>query len=257
MSPDPIVPLQSLPTPSGWDSPPAPPALELSGLSVSYGGMRAIRDVSLVVPPGAVVALLGANGAGKSTTLRAISGVIRADRGQIRVSGRRIDRQPAYRISRMGVVHVPEGRGVFPNLTVRENLEMAEASPGAVGDPVGEGAALFPVLGNRLPQIAGSLSGGEQQMLALARALVTRPQVLMVDEISMGLAPIIVGQLFETLRERVASGVSLLIVEQYVEAALGMADYAYVMDKGVIVDVGQPADLRAHGLVTAYLGGAA
>ncbi|MHB1710587.1 MAG: ABC transporter ATP-binding protein [Acidimicrobiales bacterium] len=239
-------------------SPRAPaPALELSGLSVSYGGLQAIRDVSLVVPRGAVVALLGANGAGKSTTLRAISGVLRADRGQIRAGGRRIDRRPAYRISRMGVVHVPEGRGVFPNLTVHENLEMAGASPGAAGDPVEEGAALFPVLGNRLRQIAGSLSGGEQQMLALARALVTRPKVLMVDEISMGLAPIIVGQLFETLRERVASGVSLLIVEQYVEAALGMADYGYVMDKGVIVDVGEPADLRAHGLVTAYLGGVA
>jgi branched-chain amino acid transport system ATP-binding protein len=236
---------------------PSEPALELNGVSVSYAGLRALHNVSMVVPQGAAVALLGANGAGKSTMLRTISGVIRAERGRIQVNGQRIERRPAYRIARMGVVHVPEGRGVFPSLTVRENLLMAISAMSGAVDPVEEGTALFPALGNRLTQIAGSLSGGEQQMLALARALMAKPKLLMVDEISMGLAPIIVGQLFETLRERVASGVSLLIVEQYVEAALGMADYGYVMDKGVIVDVGEPADLRRRGLVTAYLGGAA
>ena len=236
---------------------PSEPALELNGVSVSYAGLRALHNVSMVVPQGAAVALLGANGAGKSTMLRTISGVIRAERGRIQVHGQRIERRPAYRIARMGVVHVPEGRGVFPSLTVRENLLMAISAMSGAVDPVEEGTALFPALGNRLTQIAGSLSGGEQQMLALARALMAKPKLLMVDEISMGLAPIIVGQLFETLRERVASGVSLLIVEQYVEAALGMADYGYVMDKGVIVDVGEPADLRRRGLVTAYLGGAA
>jgi len=236
---------------------PSEPALELNGVSVSYAGLRALHNVSMVVPQGAAVALLGANGAGKSTMLRTISGVIRAERGRIQVNGQRIERRPAYRIARMGVVHVPEGRGVFPSLTVRENLLMAISAMSGAVDPVEEGTALFPALGNRLTQIAGSLSGGEQQMLALARALMAKPKLLMVDEISMGLAPIIVGQLFETLRERVASGVSLLIVEQYVEAALGMADYGYVMDKGGIVDVGEPADLRRRGLVTAYLGGAA
>lgn len=236
---------------------PSEPALELDGVSVSYAGLRALHNVSMVVPQGAAVALLGANGAGKSTMLRTISGVIRAERGQIHVHGQRIERRPAYRIARMGVVHVPEGRGVFPSLTVRENLLMATSAMSGALDPVEEGTALFPALGNRLAQVAGSLSGGEQQMLALARALMAKPKVLMVDEISMGLAPIIVGQLFETLRERVAAGISLLIVEQYVEAALGMADYGYVMDKGVIVDVGEPADLRRRGLVTAYLGGAA
>ena len=236
---------------------PSEPALELNGVSVSYAGLRALHNVSMVVPQGAAVALLGANGAGKSTMLRTISGVIRAERGRIQVNGQRIERRPAYRIARMGVVHVPEGRGVFPSLTVRENLLMAISAMSGAVDPVEEGTALFPALGNRLAQIAGSLSGGEQQMLALARALMAKPKLLMVDEISMGLAPIIVGQLFETLRERVASGVSLLIVEQYVEAALGMADYGYVMDKGGIVDVGEPADLRRRGLVTAYLGGAA
>ena len=236
---------------------PSEPALELDGVSVSYAGLRALHNVSMVVPQGAAVALLGANGAGKSTMLRTISGVIRAERGRIQVHGQRIERRPAYRIARMGVEHVPEGRGVFPSLTVRENLLMAISAMSGAVDPVEEGTALFPALGNRLAQIAGSLSGGEQQMLALARALMAKPKLLMVDEISMGLAPIIVGQLFETLRERVASGVSLLIVEQYVEAALGMADYGYVMDKGGIVDVGEPADLRRRGLVTAYLGGAA
>ncbi len=232
-------------------------ALDVRRLSVSYGGVRALRDVSLVVPQGSVVALLGPNGAGKSTTLRSISGIIRPDHGSIWVEGHRIDHKPAYRIARMGVVHVPEGRGIFPSLTVRENLEMAVASLAHVDDPITEGSALFPVLGKRLRQLAGSLSGGEQQMLALARALMAKPTVLMVDEISMGLAPIVVGQLFEALRGLAASGTSLLLVEQYVETALDLADYVYVMEKGAIVDVGQSADMRTGVLATAYLGGVA
>jgi branched-chain amino acid transport system ATP-binding protein len=234
-----------------------PPALEVRGLHVAYGGVRALRNVSLVVPAGAAVALLGPNGAGKSTLLRTISGVIRSTQGRIWVGGTSIERRPAYRIARMGVVHVPEGRGVFPSLTVRENLQMAAAAVHDDVDPVAEGADLFPVLGTRLRQLAGSLSGGEQQMLALARALMARPKLLMVDEISMGLAPLVVGQLFAALRDRAAAGVSLLLVEQYVEAALGLADYVYVMDKGSIVDVGEPADLRRGSLEGAYLGGVA
>jgi branched-chain amino acid transport system ATP-binding protein len=232
-------------------------ALDVRNLSVSYGGVRALRDLTLVVPDGAVVALLGPNGAGKSTTLRTISGTIRPDRGTICVHGTRIDRTPAYRIARLGVVHVPEGRGIFPSLSVRENLEMAVASLTGVDDPIAEGSALFPVLGTRLRQLAGSLSGGEQQMLALARALMARPRLLMVDEISMGLAPIIVGQLFEALARLTESGTSLLLVEQYVETALKLADYVYVMEKGSIVDVGESSDMRTGGLATAYLGGAA
>jgi branched-chain amino acid transport system ATP-binding protein len=234
-----------------------PPALEVRDLHVAYGGVRALRSVSLVVPKGSVVALLGPNGAGKSTTLRTISGVIRAQSGRIWVDGKRIDRRAAFRIARMGVVHVPEGRGIFPSLTVRENLLMAATAVDDAVDPIEEGVALFPVLGTRLRQQSGSLSGGEQQMLALARALMARPKLLMVNEISMGLAPLIVGQLFEALRERAASGVSLLVVEQYVEAALSLSDYVYVMDKGSIVDVGEPSDMRQGSLATAYLGGAA
>jgi branched-chain amino acid transport system ATP-binding protein len=239
-------------------------ALEISCLRVSYGGVRALHDVSLTVPRGAVVALLGPNGAGKSTTLRTISGVMRAEEGTITSFGRRIDRMAAYRIARMGVVHVPEGRGIFPSLDVRENLEMAaEGTTGRTNGREGDRSALeeatemFPVLGNRLRQTAGSLSGGEQQMLALARAIMARPRLLMVDEISMGLAPIVVGHLFEALRKIAATGASLLLVEQYVETALELADYVYVMDKGVIVDVGEPNDMRASNLAAAYLGGAA
>jgi branched-chain amino acid transport system ATP-binding protein len=234
-------------------------ALEIRGLRVAYGGVRALHDVSLTVPQGAVVALLGPNGAGKSTTLRTVSGVMRAEDGAITSFARRIDRAPAYRIARLGVVHVPEGRGIFPSLNVRENLEMAAEATGSQGDGGGidEATEMFPVLGNRLRQTAGSLSGGEQQMLALARAIMARPRLLMVDEISMGLAPIVVGHLFEALRNIAATGASLLLVEQYVETALELADYVYLMDKGVIVDVGEPSDMRASNLAAAYLGGAA
>jgi branched-chain amino acid transport system ATP-binding protein len=159
-------------------------------------------------------------------------------------------------------VHVPEGRGIFPSLNVRENLEMAAGVGGAVpgagdADGIDEACEMFPVLGNRLRQTAGSLSGGEQQMLALARAIMARPRLLMVDEISMGLAPIVVGHLFEALHTIAATGASLLLVEQYVETALELANYVYVMDKGVIVDVGEPNDMRASNLAAAYLGGAA
>ena len=232
----------------------APPALEIEHLHVSYGGMRALSDVSLSVPEGAVVALLGPNGAGKSTVLRAVSGLVRPDSGRIAVRGIRVDRRHAHATARLGVVHVPEGRGIFPSLTVQENLEMCVYAVGRDVDPVGGAVARFPVLGQRLKLPAGSLSGGEQQMLALARALLSRPKLLMVDEISMGLAPLIVQQLFDALRERALAGTSLLLVEQYIDAALALADYVYVLEKGRIVDVGEPADVRQGGLVSAYLG---
>ena len=235
---------------------PAVPALEARGLQVDYGGVQALRDVSITVPTGAVVALLGPNGAGKSTTLRTISGVVRAERGTISFFGQRIERTPTYRIARMGIVHVPEGRGIFPSLSVRENLDMASTFSDSA-DPVDEATALFPVLGKRLTQMAGSLSGGEQQMLSLARALMSRPRLLMVDEISMGLAPILVAQLFDALRAIASTGASLLLVEQYVETALDLADYVYVMEKGSVVDVGEPADMRSGSLAATYLGGAA
>ncbi len=231
------------------------PVLEIDDLWVSYGGMRALSGVSLVVPEGCVVALLGPNGAGKSTTLRAVSGLVRPERGRILVDGTRVDRRPPHVSARLGIVHVPEGRGIFPSLSVRENLEMCRHAVGADVDPVGGAVQLFPALENRLSQLAGTLSGGEQQMLSLARALLSQPRLLMVDEISMGLAPLIVAELFDRLRERAAAGTSLLLVEQYVDAALDLADFVYVLDKGRVVDVGEPADVRRGALLSAYLGG--
>jgi branched-chain amino acid transport system ATP-binding protein len=234
--------------------PRGPTALELRRVSVSYGGIRALSDVSISVPDGAVVALLGPNGAGKSTILRAVSGLVRAETGQILVDGVRVDRRAAHAIAAMGVVHIPEGRGIFPSLTVRDNLEMSSYALGSHVDPVDGGVELFPVLGTRLKQLAGSLSGGEQQMLALARALLSEPRLLMVDEISMGLAPLIVKQLFDILRQLVSRGTTVLLVEQYIDAALDLADFVYVLEKGQISDVGQVSDVRQDGLVSAYLG---
>jgi len=231
------------------------PILEIDDVDVSYGAMRALSGVSLVVPEHSVVALLGPNGAGKSTTLRAVSGLVRPETGRISVAGVRVDRRPPHAVARLGVVHVPEGRGIFPSLTVRENLEMVSYALGRETDPVTGAVEIFPALRARLGQAAGTLSGGEQQMLSLARALLSQPRLLMVDEISMGLAPIVVAQLFEALAQRAAAGTSILLVEQYVDAALELADYVYILDKGRVVDVGEPSDVRAGGLVSAYLGG--
>jgi branched-chain amino acid transport system ATP-binding protein len=232
--------------------------LELDNVSVSYGSMRALSDVSLVVPEGCVVALLGPNGAGKTTTLRTISGLVRAEHGTIRFRGRRIDRQPPHRVSALGISHVPEGRGIFRSLTVQENLEMATYALGRAADPaavVEQATQMFPALASRLRQAAGTLSGGEQQMLAMARAFAADPQLIMLDEISMGLAPKITEQLFETIRAAADTGVSMLLIEQYVDAALELADYCYVLEKGRVADVGEPADLRdSDALAAAYLG---
>jgi branched-chain amino acid transport system ATP-binding protein len=232
--------------------------LTLQRLTVSYGPMRALTDVNLVIPEGCVVALLGANGAGKTTTLRTISGLVRSERGAILLDGEDISGWPPHRIAAAGVVHVPEGRGIFRSLSVAENLTMASYArvPGSSGSIIDQAVSLFPVLGQRLEQLAGTLSGGEQQMLALARALVTRPRLLMLDEISMGLAPLITAELFDRIKATAAAGTSMLLVEQYVDAALGLADYAYVLEKGRIVDMGEPADLQAsEALADAYLGG--
>lgn len=229
--------------------------LELRDVSVSYGGVRALSGVSFSVPEGCVVALLGSNGAGKSTTLRTISGLVRTESGTITFDGERIERAAPHAITRRGILHVPEGRGIFRSLSVKENLLMADYALHMADDAVDEGVRLFPALGSRLEQMAGTLSGGEQQMLALARALIMRPRLLMLDEISMGLAPLIVSQLFSAVRDLAERGVTILLVEQYVEAALELADYAYLLDKGRVADIGEPGDLREAGLLTAYLGG--
>ncbi|HLI24010.1 MAG TPA: ABC transporter ATP-binding protein [Acidimicrobiales bacterium] len=229
--------------------------LQVRDMTVAYGGLRALSGVSLVVPEGCVVALLGANGAGKTTTLRAISGLVRPESGRVVFRGRDITRKAPHQIAGLGVLHVPEGRGIFRSLTVAENLSMASFSRGRRTGAIDEAVALFPVLGERLGQLAGTLSGGEQQMLALARAFVSRPPLLLLDEISMGLAPIITAQLFDAIERAAQSGIAMLLVEQYVDAALRLADYAYVLDKGEVVDVGEPADLQqSEALAAAYLG---
>ena len=228
--------------------------LELRGVKAAYGTIEVLHGIDFALEKGSITALLGANGAGKTTTLRAVSGLVRPTSGTVTFAGARIDGRRASSVSRMGLVHVPEGRGIFPSLSVRANLQMAAyGMPGDAG--IDAAVQRFPVLGSRMDQLAGTLSGGEQQMLAMARALSVRPRLLLLDEISMGLAPLIVAKLFEEVRALAEAGVTILLVEQYVNTALGMADYAYVLDKGRVVDVGEPGDLQADGVVSSYLGG--
>jgi branched-chain amino acid transport system ATP-binding protein len=217
--------------------------LEVDGVSGGYGKVEVLHGVRLTVPDGAVVALVGANGAGKTTLLRLIAGLVPPTRGEVRVDRRSTRGLSPYEVARRGVCLIPEGRGIFPALTVGENLAMQ-----AVGGDGSIDRALtyFPVLKQRITQRAGTLSGGEQQMLALSRALVTRPRLLMLDEISMGLAPIIVEQLFETVGELARDGISILLVEQYLTYALRMAEYVCVLGKGRVQFLGEPAELAGR-----------
>lgn len=228
--------------------------LAIRDLRVSYAEQEALRGVSLDVAAGACVAVLGANGAGKSSLLNAVSGLHRPVGGDIRLGGRSLTRHPPHLIYRLGVCHIPEGRAIFPELTVSENLRMTLRS-----DPVAQERALehFPALRERLRQQAGTLSGGEQQMLALAPAVATDYRVLLVDELSLGLAPVIVDDLFEKLARLRSLGVSILIVEQFADRALELADTAYVLRKGQVVLRAPAADLRGQEelLRQIYLGG--
>jgi branched-chain amino acid transport system ATP-binding protein len=235
------------------------PALELDGVVAGYGRVEILHGVSLAVPEGSVVALLGPNGAGKTTTLRAISGTVVPSKGVIRLDGRRISGASSSAVARRGVALIPEGRGIFPSLSVRDNIEIAvrSAATGSEGQRragVDKIVGTFPRLGERLAQAAGTLSGGEQQMLALSRALVCQPRVLMMDEISMGLAPIIVEQLFAAVAALRAQGTTILLVEQYLTHALHLADICYVMTKGEVAFVGEPHELRDPAVVSRYLG---
>jgi branched-chain amino acid transport system ATP-binding protein len=211
-----------------------------------------LRNVSLVVPAGSVVALLGPNGAGKSTLLRAISGLLPIGEGSLRVAGQDVTKQPAQRRFANGLCHVPEGRGVFRGLTVRENLRL-QAIAGAESEALERAVAAFPILGRRLGQRAGTLSGGEQQMLAMA-AYVRRPKLVLVDEASLGLAPIIVDEIFGFLKQCTLEGAALLIVDQFARRALEMASTAYVLRRGRIVHDGSAADLLDSDLFDSYLG---
>ena len=233
------------------------PALELRDIRASYGRIEVLHGVSITVPAGSVFALLGGNGAGKSTIHKVASGRLEPTEGCIHIAGIHVNGATADEIARAGVCTIPEGRGIFPNLTVNENLKMMTYKGGVRFKDVQERAfARFPRLGERRTQLSGTLSGGEQQMLAMARALVTEPALLLLDEISIGLAPIIVGQLYEIVRQLRDEGLSILVVEQFAQTALAVADYAAVMAHGQIIAVGQPQDI-ADEVSAAYLGGAA
>jgi branched-chain amino acid transport system ATP-binding protein len=227
--------------------------LELAGLRAAYDRIEVLHGVDLTVDAGSVVAILGPNGAGKSTMLDVIAGLHRASAGEVRIAGFDVTKADPAELARRGVCSIPEGRGVFPNLTVRENLWMVTYA-GACRREVEERAyARFPALARRPDQLAGSLSGGEQQMLAMARALTSDPTLLLLDEVSMGLAPLIVGELYEMVGGLAADGVTVLCVEQFAPTVLGVADLAAVMVQGRIITVGRPSDVEAD-LVSAYLG---
>ena len=230
------------------------PILELVDVRAGYGSIEVLHGVSLKVRRGEVVALLGPNGGGKSTTLKVLAGLIDPMSGDVRLAGRSVVKVGADKLARLGLCTIPEGKGIFPNLTVRENLMMATHTGSTLGEIEGIAYSRFPRLGERRSQLAGSMSGGEQQMLAMARALATDPAVLVLDELSMGLAPIIVGSLYDIVGQVAQTGVSVLVVEQFARTVLGIADSAAIMLSGRITRVGPPAEL-AEELSSAYLGG--
>jgi len=237
--------------------------LSIRNLEAGYGKVKVLHGISMEVPRAQVVTLIGSNGAGKTTTMRALSGMIRPTAGEISLSGRRIDGLASHRIARLGLAHSPEGRRVFPTLSVSDNLLLG-AYPRLTGRrPRGDVAAdmeramdLFPRLKERRRQLAGTLSGGEQQMLAMARAVMLAPELVLLDEPSMGLAPILVEEVFRIIGRLKEQGVTMLLVEQFAAAALNVADYGYVLENGRI-SVHGPAERLRHdpAVVAAYLGG--
>jgi len=227
--------------------------LELADVSAGYGDTEVLRGVSLWVPRQSVAALIGANGAGKTTLLRTASGLLRPSAGALSVDGRDVTGASPHTLARMGVCHVPEGRGVFPSLSVRDNI-LIQAGRRDVGEAIDRAVSAFPILGKKLGQAAGSLSGGQQQMLSLSRAYVTDPSYVLLDEVSMGLAPLLVDEIFEFLGKLAASGCALLLVEQYVARALELADYVYLMSRGQITFAGEPGELDATQLMEQYMG---
>jgi branched-chain amino acid transport system ATP-binding protein len=232
--------------------------LELSNVSASYGAVPALSDVTISVGEGEAVGLLGANGAGKSTTLRTISGLLRATSGAITFGGRDIGSLPPYRVTALGIAHVPEGRQVFPELTVQENLEIGAYVPAAKVErkrSLELVLGIFPVLAARRKQLAGTMSGGEQQMLAVGRGLMLKPRLLMLDEPSLGLAPVITEVTFQKIGEIHAMGTAILLVEQNVSRALSLVQRAYVLESGKVILQGTSAELANNKQVqAAYLG---
>jgi branched-chain amino acid transport system ATP-binding protein len=237
--------------------------LKITGLQAGYGKVQVLHGLDLHVPRGNLVTLIGSNGAGKTTTLRAISGMIRPQAGQVLLADEDIAGRPSHKIARAGLAHSPEGRRVFATLSVEDNLNLGAFSRLIGARPKGDVAAdldrafvMFPRLAERRRQLAGTLSGGEQQMLAIGRALMLNPSVLLLDEPSMGLAPLLVAEVFRAIANLKAQSITMLLVEQFAAAALEIADYAYVLENGRITIAGKAADLRDDPAVkAAYLGG--
>jgi branched-chain amino acid transport system ATP-binding protein len=227
--------------------------LELDNVTAGYGDTTVLRGVSLTVPAGRVVALLGPNGAGKTTTLAAASGLLTPRAGQVRLDGVDVSGRPPHDLVKRGLCHVTESGAVFGGLTVADNLRMF-APRGREAEATERAVSAFPRLGQRLRQIAGTMSGGEQRMLALARVYGRDPKVVLLDEISLGLAPIVVDEIFEFLGRLAREGASLLVVEQYVSKVLALADFAYVLVRGSIVFAGEPFELEGSDLMEQYLG---
>jgi branched-chain amino acid transport system ATP-binding protein len=228
-------------------------SFELDAVDAGYARVQVLHGVSLTVEPGEVVALIGANGAGKSTLLRAATGMIPTTAGEIRVDGRALTGRPVEQIARCGIAHVPEGRRLFPGLTVRDNLRLGGWH--ARNTDIGPVVEMFPALGTRLDQVAGSLSGGEQQMCAIGRALMSNPTYLLIDELSLGLAPVVVDELLARLGQIVAGGAGVLLVEQDAGAALDVAARGYVLENGAVALAGPAAELAGDARVrAAYLG---
>ncbi len=232
--------------------------LEMKGASVSYGKVAAIQNISINLPKKGVVTIIGANGAGKTTTLRAISGLVKLATGEIHFQGQRIDHLPADRIVAHGIAHVPEGRRVFRDLTVDENIKTGaflRKDQNAIAEDLDRVYRRFPRLAERRRQLAKTMSGGEQQMLAIGRALMAKPKLLLMDEPSMGLAPVIVEDIADIIREISADGTPVVLVEQNAELALGLADYAYVLETGSVTLEGKAGELQDNDHVrAAYLG---
>jgi len=237
---------------------PGSPLLTVDGLETFYGSIQALKGVSFEVPKGSIVTLLGANGAGKSTTLKSISGLVPPARGTVTFTGRRIDGLPSEQIVRLGISHVPEGRELFPELTVLENLKMGaytRTEKRAIERSLERAQAHFPILAERRLQLAGTLSGGEQQMLAIGRALMAEPRLLLLDEPSLGLAPMLVEEIFRIIREIHDNGTTVLLVEQNANKALSIADYGYVLETGTVSLAGDSRQLlRDDHVRRAYLG---
>lgn len=233
------------------------PLLQVSDLYVNYGSIKVLKAISFTVEKGSITALLGANGAGKTTTLKTISGLLKPIKGTISFEGKEISKLPAYKVTRLGITLCPEGRRIFPSLTVRENLIAgAYTRKGNIKKELDAIFNIFPILAEKRKQLAGTLSGGEQQMLAIARALIAKPKLLMLDEPSLGLAPKLVKEIFDIILKIKKTGVTILLVEQNVFITLNIADMIYVLETGKITLSGKPEEIKSKWeIVEKYLGG--